>query len=406
MAYPVNRFVDGVEAPPIVEAMGWVSERARNRPLINLCQAVPSYPPAPELQHHVARMAMAPETGLYTDIAGLPELRAELARRTAITYRGEIGSEDVLITAGCNEAFCLAITALAAPGDNVVLPAPFYFNHQMWLAMQGIEIRSFSSIDGQGAVPDPARARELVDARTRAIVLVTPNNPTGATFPHPTIAAFCELARASGSALVVDETYRDFITGEGPPHRLFEDAGWRDVLVQLYSFSKVYALTGYRVGSVIANAPLIAQIQKIMDCVSICAPRISQNAALFGLRELSPWAAEKRQVMAQRTAALERAFARRELKYSLASAGVYFAYVRHPFTDTAARSVAQRLAREHDLLCLPGSMFGPGQESYLRLAFANVEAEVMGEIAERLIESQLGVASTADVPAESGEPHA
>jgi aspartate/methionine/tyrosine aminotransferase len=351
-------------------------------------------------------MAMAPETGLYTDIAGLPELRAELARRTAINYRGEIGPEDVLITAGCNQAFCLAITALAAPGDNVVLPAPFYFNHQMWLAMQGIEIRSFSSIDGQGAVPDPARARELVDARTRAIVLVTPNNPTGATFPHQAIAAFYELARTSGIALVMDETYRDFITGEEAPHRLFEDGRWRDVLVQLYSFSKVYALTGYRVGSVIASAPLIAQIEKIMDCVAICAPRISQNAALFGLRELAAWAAEKREVMAGRTAALKRAFARRELKYSLASAGAYFAYVRHPFTGTPARSIAQRLAREHDLLCLPGSMFGPGQESYLRLAFANVEAEVMGEIAERLIESQAGVASTADAPAESGDPHA
>ena len=97
---------------------------------------------------------------------------------------------------------------------------------------------------------------------------------------------------------------------------------------------------------------------------------------------------EKRELMAARAVALRRAFGRRELRYSLTSAGAYFAYVRHPFAGTPARTVAQRLAREHDLLCLPGSMFGPEQEAYLRLAFANVEAATMEEVAERLVESQ------------------
>jgi aspartate/methionine/tyrosine aminotransferase len=171
--------------------------------------------------------------------------------------------------------------------------------------------------------------------------------------------------------------------------------------VQLYSFSKVYALTGYRVGSIIAGASFIGQIEKIMDCISICAPRISQDAALFGLRELSPWAEHKRQVMAGRTLALRRAFARPGLNYSLASAGAYFAYVRHPFAGIPARTVAQRLAREQDLICLPGSMFGPGQERFLRLAFANVEAELMDEITERLIESELTASSKPQPPARS-----
>jgi aspartate/methionine/tyrosine aminotransferase len=294
----------------------------------------------------------------------------------------------VLIAAGCNQAFCLAVTALAGPGDNVVLPAPFYFNHQMWLTMQGIEVRSFSPLDEGDAVPQPGQANDLIDGRTRAIVLVTPNNPTGAIFPPATVSAFLELARERGVALVIDETYKDFLAGEEPPHNLFRDASWREALVQLYSFSKVYALAGYRVGSVIAAPSLISQIAKIMDCIAISAPRISQLAALFGLRELAPWAAEKREMMAARTAALKAAFTRKDLAYSLASAGAYFAYVRHPFTGTPARAVAQRLARDHDLLCLPGSMFGPGQESYLRLAFANVEADLMKDVVARLVESQ------------------
>jgi aspartate/methionine/tyrosine aminotransferase len=108
------------------------------------------------------------------------------------------------------------------------------------------------------------------------------------------------------------------------------------------------------------------------------------------LQNLDVWKAEKKAMMAARNGALRAAFRNPRLSYRLISAGAYFAYVQHPFAHETAKQVAQRLAGEHDLLCLPGSMFGPGQESYLRLAFANVEAETMPAVAERLIESQGG----------------
>ena len=127
-----------VEAPPIAEAMSWIRPGPRNRPLINLCQAVPSYPPAEALQAEMARAgARLPETSLYTDILGLPDLRARLAAHMASDYRGKVAAENVAITAGCNQAFCAAIMALARPGDNVILPVPYYFNHHMWLACWG-----------------------------------------------------------------------------------------------------------------------------------------------------------------------------------------------------------------------------------------------------------------------------
>ena len=90
----------------------------------------------------------------------------------------------------------------------------------------------------------------------------------------------------------------------------------------------------------------------------------------------------------ERADALQQAFARPGLSYRLESLGAFFAYVRHPFAGMPAKAVAQHLAGEHDLLCLPGSMFGPGQEDFLRLAFANVDATVMPQVAERLVESQ------------------
>lgn len=387
MAFAINPLLTAVEAPPISEAMSWIDSSTSNRPLINLCQAVPSYPPSPLLQDYLSSAVKHPETSLYTDIAGLPELRAELAASMSRDYLGDIGAADVLIATGCNQAYCLATLAQVRQGDNVILPSPYYFNHQMWLSMLGVESRHIVCTEALGLVPDVSKAAEAIDERTRAIVLVTPNNPTGAIFPPQEIAAFYELSREKNIALILDETYKDFRSDPAPPHDLFQRAGWRDTFVQLYSFSKVYALTGYRVGSIIAGPKFIGEVEKIMDCVAISAPRVSQYAALFGLQSLAAWKDGNSAMMAERLSALRRAFAERKLGYELASSGAYFAYVRHPFEGVPAKAVAQRLAREHQLLCLPGGMFGPGQDQYLRLAFANVEAEVMPEVVERLHES-------------------
>ena len=127
---------------------------------------------------------------------------------------------------------------------------------------------------------------------------------------------------------------------------------------------------------------------KVLDCVQICAPRIGQDAALFGIGKLDGFRRAKRALMATRADALRAAFATSGLDYKLLSCGAYFAYVRHPFAGEPSVTVARRLATEHNLLCLPGSFFGPGQDAYLRFAFANLDADWMPTIAERLIASQ------------------
>lgn len=368
--------------------MSWLPPGPRERALINLSQAVPSYPPHQRLQDEIARLAYCEDTGLYSDIAGTPALRAVLAAHMAAEYGGRIRPQQVAITAGCNQAFSLAVMALAGPGDNIILPAPWYFNHDMWIRMIRAEVRVIGTVDGGTTLPRVADAARAIDGRTRAIVLCSPNNPTGATYPAALISEFFALAQARGIALIIDETYKDFRPAPAPPHGLFAQPSWEQTFIQLYSFSKSLAMTGYRVGSIIASEAFIAEVEKIMDCIAICAPRISQDAALFGLRHLSSWTRDKAAEMAARAAALRLAFTRPGLDYSILSAGAFFAYIRHPFRGRAAKDVAQMLARGHDLLCLPGSMFGPGQEDYLRLAFANVGAEKMMAIAERLAESQ------------------
>lgn len=393
-----NPLLSAVAAPPIAEAQGWIAGRTfpADRPLIDLAQAVPGYPPPPPLTDHLARLVAEPATARYTEIEGLDPLRSALAADIGAVYGAPVPAERVIVTAGCNQAFCLATMALAGSGDEVILPLPYYFNHQMWLEMLGIRAVHLPFRPDRGGVPDPETAAGLIGPRTRAIVLVTPNNPTGAVYPPDVIADFYQLAKARGVALILDETYRDFLPEDGPPHALFADPDWGGTLVHLYSFSKTYCLTGYRVGALVCGPELGAEVAKAMDCVAICAPRIGQEAALYGLRALGDWRRDNRETMRRRLAALHEAFApgdpggdrgSNRPGYELVSAGAYFAYLRHPFAGRPAREVARRLAAEQNLLCLPGSMFGPDQEDYLRLAFANVPAEAMPAVASRLADS-------------------
>jgi len=388
MSLTFSPSISQVEAPPIAEAMTWVKPGGRNRQLLNLCQAVPSYPPADVLQAEIARLAFDPAASLYTDISGIGELRESLAQHMASDYQGTIAAGNVAIVSGCNQAFCATIMALCQRGDNVVLPSPYYFNHQMWLDMLGVEKRLIPAFAEGRIYPTPEDTAKQMDKNTRAIILCSPNNPTGAIYPPSVISAFFELARQAQIALIIDETYKDFRSNPAPLHGLFAKTNWQETFIQLYSFSKVYALTGYRVGSIIAGARLLQQTEKILDCMAICAPHISQRAALFGLGNLDGWKCEKQKLMETRREALLAAFNRPDLTYKLVSSGAYFAYVKHPFNGETSKSVAMRLASEHDVLCLPGSIFGPDQDKYLRLAFANSPADNMTMLVERLVESQ------------------
>jgi len=375
--------------PPIPEAQGWARAYGGARgPLIDLSQAVPGAPPPVTLLEKLAAAAAEPGSTRYGGITGDAALREAYAAEISRIYGTAFAPAEVAITSGCNQAYVVTMMALARAGDNVLLPTPWYFNHEMTLTMLGVEARPLPCAPEAGFVPD-VTAEALIDDRTRAIVLVTPNNPTGAVYPPETIAAFAALCARRGIWLVLDETYRDFLPADvAKPHEVFATTSWQDSVIGLYSFSKAYAMTGYRVGSITASAKVLAEVEKIIDCMSICPAHISQRAALFALESLEMWKREKIAMMHGRLDAFRAAFRRRGLAYELVSSGALFAYVKHPFTEQTGKQVAMRLAGEHDLLCLPGSMFGPGQESYLRIAFARAEPEDMETLVDRLIESQ------------------
>ncbi|MET1027429.1 MAG: aminotransferase [Dongiaceae bacterium] len=384
--YAVNSLLAQIAAPPIAEAQSWIEGRSfpAEKPLIDVCQAVPGYPPPPALTDYLAKVIGEFASSRYTEIEGLSDLRAALAIDIARTYGGLIGAGNVLITAGCNQAFCLGTLALAKAGDEIVMPLPYYFNYQMWLDMQGIRARHVAFRPGQGGIPDLDEVAAAIGPRTKALLMISPNNPTGTVYPPAVLRQFYELAKSRGIALILDETYRDFMPHDHAPHDLFGDPDWEGTLIHLYSFSKVFCLTGYRVGAVVGAPALIGEIAKAMDTVAICAPRIGQLAALRGLQTEGVWRHGNTLLMRDRLAALKSAFNRNDLGYELITAGAYFAYIRHPHRGQSAASVARRLVDRQNLLALPGAMFGAGQEDYLRVAFANVSQTLMPEIAARL----------------------
>jgi aspartate/methionine/tyrosine aminotransferase len=384
MLMSVSPHVAAVEAPPIAEAMSWVRQGPRNRVFLNLCQAVPSYPPATELQAEFARLAQTDGIGGYTHIFGLQGLRDVHAASLSTEYAGPIKAAHVAITTGCNQAFAAAVLAVAQAGDTVVMPTPWYFNHQMWLRMLGIGIQAIPAFAEGRNYPDVMEAERAITSSTRAIVLCTPNNPTGAIYPKDVIHAFFDLAQRKGIALILDETYKDFRPDTAPAHDLFQRPDWDETLIQLYSFSKVYALAGYRLGSLVASESLLQEAAKILDCMTICPPHITQAGVIYALTHLAEWKRGKLDVMAGRLSAIRAAFELEGLDFEMVSSGAYFAYVKHPFRGEQSKPVAMRLAQEHDVLCLPGVMFGPGQEDYLRFAFANVDGTLMQPLVDRL----------------------
>ncbi|MGJ5618725.1 aminotransferase [Sulfitobacter sp. MF3-043] len=376
-------------APPVMEARRWLQGVTfpADRPLINVSQAAPVDPPPPALRQAMADVALQnDEAHLYGPVLGLPELRAELAAKTANHYAGTVDPAQVCITSGCNQAFAAAIAILCAEEDEVILPTPWYFNHKMWLDMSGVAAVPLPT--GADLLPDPEQAAALITPRTRAISLVTPNNPGGVEYPADLVQAFFDLAREHGIALIVDETYRDFDSRSGPPHALFQDPDWDDTLIHLYSFSKAYRLTGHRVGAMIASPKRLAEVEKFLDTVAICPGQIGQHAALWGMQNLAQWlAGERDEILARRAAIATQMPKLTAQGWQLLGLGGYFAYMQHPFGISSA-DLAPQLVRDAGILCLPGTMFcptdDPSGERQLRIAFANLDATGIAILFDRL----------------------
>jgi len=375
---------NGLVHSPIGAAFGLLAAHTPTRPLLNLSQAAPSFAPPEVVANRVAEVAHEPDGARYVPQEGLPALRSALASELTDLYPGHVVSDHVLITAGCNQAFCVVASALTDPGDNMVVALPFYFNHDMWLNVEGVERRYVEP--GPTMVPELDAVAAAIDDRTRALLLVSPGNPSGAVLSPEELGAFFELAVERNITLVLDETYRCYRGTDAAAHDLYSRPGWADHLITLHSFSKDLAIPGYRVGAAVGHPTLLAEAMKLVDCVAICAPRIGQEAALAGLKHGGKWRAEQVARIGERQRQFETAMSAKPGGYELVSSGAYFGWVRHPYVGRPTLEVVEELLTKRDVLVIPGTAFTPTDEQMLRFSFANLSADEIDDLAIRLAE--------------------
>lgn len=381
----LNPLIAGLTAPPIpaVQALAR-SYNGSLGPLLDLSQAVPGYPPHPLLLQRLAAIAGDRTSAGYGPIEGDAVLRAAFAAHQAAVYGAPLAPDNVHVTAGCNQAFVVAALAFAEAGSKVLLTNPFYFNHETTLAMFGIKVGLVDCPAATGFLPDPATLEAALTPDVRAVAFVSPNNPTGAVYPPDLIAALHEVCARRGVWMILDETYRDFLSpGADRPHGVFSRPGWEASFVSLYSFSKSFCIPGHRLGAVTAGPHVIEAIAKIMDNLQICAPRVGQIAVAETIDTLADWRAANRAEIAARAEALKAAIAGAP-GWSVGAVGAYFAFIRHPWSAETSLAVAGRLAADKGIITLPGGCFGPGQENFLRFAFANADVAALNELGRRL----------------------
>lgn len=382
MRFGINEHVRSVHDPPISEVRQWVAARPEGASsLIDLCQAVPDYQPPKELISHLQQAVSDPLTCRYTPDEGLADVREAICQRYRRRYHARINSEQLCLTVGASQAFWLAMLVLCHAGDEVILQLPCYFDHPMALNALGIRPVYAPFVEREQGLPNPATIEKLITPRTRAIVLVTPSNPAGTVIPMADLTELFLLAQRHRVALVLDETYGDFV--DGMPHDLFTVEEWYRTLVQIQSFGKTYALTGYRAGLLAAAPEFIRQALKIQDTMTVCQPRITQLALKFASERLDNWVEANRLMMKLRHDLFVSEFIKPGNRFRLVTSGSFFAWVKHPFTGKSSSDVAKRLAMEAGVMTLPGEAFGPGLEDYLRLALGNIRENEMPEAIRR-----------------------
>ncbi|KAF7291453.1 Aminotransferase class I and II [Mycena kentingensis (nom. inval.)] len=392
LGFQVSRGVVRTITPPIPTAYAWADRyNFAHGPLLDMSQGVPGNPPQESIRSAVGSAASSLGSFGYCPSEGERSLREGIAREMRAVYGedADVQPEDMSLTSGCNMAFMAAIMTLADAGDEVILPVPWYFNHQMTLSMLGITTVPLKTLPENEFIPAVEDARALMTPKTRAIALVTPNNPTGATYPPSLITAFSELAVSLGIALILDETYRDFISPPSPPHTLFSSPAWRTHLIHLFSFSKSYAVPGHRLGLLVAAPAFQKPLCKVLDTMQICAPRPIQLALapLIDSGVLRPGIQQIASAIKTRHA-LFRSLV--PAGWSVASSGGYFAFVRHPFAGRRSTEVCQRLAIEMGVILLPGVFFrdeaqlSVDEDRWIRFSVANCDEEKIHGVCERL----------------------
>lgn len=298
----------------------------------------------------------------YTQNLGVEELREAVAERYRSRYDAPYGPENVMITSGASEALHLATQVLVNPGDDVVMTDPGFISYSNLAAVAGGRTKRLETPQRDGFVPDPDRYAELVTGNEALLNLNSPCNPTGAVYPEETLRGLVEVSEDHGIPVLSDEVYDEFVYhGEH-----VSPAALGDNVVVVNSFSKSFAMTGWRLGYLLAPTDFVEQALKVHQYIQACASSVSQAAGLAALRNAREFPRQMRETFRGRRDLLSKGLG--EMGVECAEPGGAF----YAFPDVSrfggGTRVAKRLARE-GVLTVPGSAFG-SRDDNLRISYA------------------------------------
>ena len=378
---PLSARMEAVQAPVIPDVAALIRQ---NPGTISLGQGVVHYGPPPEAFEAVAAFGGEAAEHHYRDAAGLPELHEALRLKLAAENgTGVDDAEQVLfVTAGSNMAFYHMVLCACDPGDEVVVMSPFYFNHEMAIAMANCRAVEVPTDERYGLRADAVEA--AVTGRTRMVVTISPNNPAGVVYDPGALAAVNDLCRRRGIYHVSDEAYEYFTYGARhlSPGSIPGSAGHT---VSLFSFSKSYGLANWRVGYAVAPRRLIRGLQKSQDTILICPPVVSQLAAAGALRAGPAYFRGYIDGLDRvRAMCLER-LGELEPRCVVPEANGAFYLLARLQTRLPSMRVVERLVREHGVAVIPGSGFGLTDSCCLRIAYGALEPHTVEEGMDRLV---------------------
>jgi aspartate/methionine/tyrosine aminotransferase len=367
--------------PPVIPIVGrWTAETPGT---ISLGQGIVSYGPPTEVVDSVRSFGSNLSDHRYGPVEGLPALvsaiESKLAAENGIGVRPR---SRVLVTAGGNLAFVNAILAVTDPGDEVILPTPYYFNHEMAIVIAGAVPVGVATLGDYQL--DLRAIADAVTPRTRAVVTVSPNNPTGAVYPEDALRAVNALCRERRVFHIHDEAYEYFTYGHArhfSPGSIGEAAGHT---ISLFSLSKAFGMASWRVGYMVIPDALWDAVNKIQDTLLICPPAVSQHAALAALRVGRSYPHGYLDRLDAMRHAIFEALNDSAVPCDVAPVEGAFYYLVRVHSTVDSMTLVERLIREHRVATIPGSAFADTAPCSLRISYGALAPDVVEQGVERL----------------------
>jgi aminotransferase len=359
----------------VIKQMEILASRHIN--VISLAQGIPSFDTPSPIKRR-AEIALAEKlVAKYSLSPGLPELREMIELSLAkdnIFYDWET---EIIVTAGSIEAITASLLALTDPGDEVIIPDPTYTSYREAVRLAGCTPIFVPLDEERGWNINIEKFRAAITSRTKVIFYCNPNNPTGTVYSETDLCALGELALEHNFYIIADEAYKDFIYDGQKYFSLAQLSKYRKNLIRVFSFSKPYAMTGWRVGYVHTDASIAREILKVHDSLVTCAPVISQYAAMGALEMGEEWVNHFRDQYQKRRELLCSFLDRLPSKCSYTvPTSAYFVFPKIKGCQDSL-SLAKDILEKVQLATVPGVAFGPSGEGHLRLSFGRSDEDIV-----------------------------